>query len=228
MTRPDWRTSRAGARVRVALWLLAEVGAGGTFTKSQLRHAFPAVEQVDRRMRDLRAEGWVITTYREDRSLSPDELRLVQVGGNVWERGYRSRVGSTMTDKERHAVFASDNFACVFCGISGGETYSDDALRTAKLTVARVTSPQADEVQWSTCCDRCHVAVRDGSPSEIDLQAAVNDLDEEQRQRLREWILRDTRTRSSEEIIWAEYRRAPRAKRILMAEQLGLSEGEQT
>ena len=72
---PDWRTSRTGSKTRVALWLVAEVGAGGTFTKADLRAAFPAIEQVDRRMRDLRTEGWVIATYREDRSLAADELR---------------------------------------------------------------------------------------------------------------------------------------------------------
>src|SRR3954452_13389047 len=110
MTVPDWKTSTKGTRVRVALWLHSEVGDGGTFKKAQLREAFPGVEQIDRRMRDLRAEGWVLATYREDRSLEPDELRLVQVGGRVGEPTYRSRQSSTITDKERKAVFAADNY----------------------------------------------------------------------------------------------------------------------
>src|SRR5437660_369339 len=103
MSVPDWRTSGSGARVRVALWLFSEVGASGTFTKADLREAFPGVEQIDRRMRDLRPEGWVITTYQEDRSLDVDELRLVEVGGAVWERGYRSRQVRAITSKERQA-----------------------------------------------------------------------------------------------------------------------------
>lgn len=57
MTVPDWRTHQAGTRVRVALWLHSEVPVGSSFTKAQLRDAFPGVEQVDRRMRDLRASG---------------------------------------------------------------------------------------------------------------------------------------------------------------------------
>ena len=119
---PDWRTSRAGSKVRVALWLIAEVGTGGTFTKADLRAAFPAVEQVDRRMRDLRAEGWVIATYREDRSLAADELRLVTVGARVWEPGYRPR-SRAVPARERRAVFSRDGYACRYCGISAGETY---------------------------------------------------------------------------------------------------------
>jgi hypothetical protein len=137
MTLPDWKTSRAGARVRVALWLYQVVGEGGAFTKAQLREAFPNVEQIDRRMRDLRPEGWVIATYREDRSLSPDELRLVETGGKVWETAYRSRQEKMPTEKERQAVFAADNFACAYCGIGGGERYPDDSVRTAKLSVVR-------------------------------------------------------------------------------------------
>ena len=62
---------------------------------AELRNAFPSVEQIDRRMRDLRAEGWVIATYREDRSMSQDELRLVAMGGRVWEEAYHSRSGAT-------------------------------------------------------------------------------------------------------------------------------------
>src|SRR4051812_32984771 len=112
---PDWKTLSAGARTRVALWLIAEVGEGGTFTKSQLREAFPSIEQVDRRMRDLRPEGWSILTAAEDVTLAPDELRLAGVGGRVWEEGYRSRAKGTLTAKERQAIFRADSYQCVLC-----------------------------------------------------------------------------------------------------------------
>ena len=134
---PDWRASTAGSRIRVALWLASEIGEGGVFTKSQLREAFPNVEQVDRRMRDLRPEGWKIATYREDRSLEVDELRLIAIGGYVWEPGYQSRASIGLTDQQRQAVLARDGYACIHCGIAGGEQYPDDPVRTAKLTVRR-------------------------------------------------------------------------------------------
>lgn len=221
MTVPDWRTSTAGARVRVALWLHSEVGAGGVFTKAQLRDAFPSVEQIDRRMRDLRPEGWVIATYREDRSLAVDELRLVEQGGAVWQRGYRSRTGAAITDKERQAVFAADNYACVYCGITGGEAYTDDALRTAKLTVSRVLPTGGGAAQLLTACDRCHVASRDEAPDVDGLLAGVDGLDQEQRERLRGWVARGARPQSREEQLWARYGRLPMDARRAVAEHLG-------
>ena len=112
MSIPDWRTSKSGTRIRVALWLVSEVGPGGTFTKTQLREAFPAVEQIDRRMRDLREHGWVISTYREDRSLAPDELRLVTVGGHVWDKAHRGASRRALTENERRQVLARDGFSC--------------------------------------------------------------------------------------------------------------------
>lgn len=221
MTVPDWRASKAGARSRVALWLHTEVGPDGTFTKAQLRDAFPGVEQIDRRMRDLRAEGWVITTYREDRSLSADELRLRTVGAAVWERGYQSRAATAVTDKERQAVFAADGYACVYCGISGGESYSDDTLRTAKLTVARLPPAEGGPPQLLTACDRCHVAVRDEEPLHAgDVLAKIDTLDAQQRQRFLDWVLRGTRTPRPEDLLWALYRRLPRAERDAVLEHL--------
>ena len=211
MTVPDWRTSTAGTRTRVALWLHHEVGVHGTFTKAQLRDAFPAVEQVDRRMRDLRSEGWVLSTYREDRSLSVDELRLVTEGGAVWERGYRSKAAAGVSDKERLAIFAADDYTCSYCGVSGGEPYSDDPLRTAKLTLSRV--PGLDgTIQLRTTCDRCHVA----APVEVFDDSALRllrSLDEGARAQLRSWVRKGVRKPPPEEALWNLYRRLPRDSR---------------
>lgn len=212
MNVPDWRASTAGTRTRVALWLVSEAGLGGSFTKTELRQAFPAVEQVDRRMRDLRTEGWVIATYREDRSLAPEELRLVTIGGHVWERGYRSRGGSTVTEKERAAVFLADGFACAQCGIGGGEPYPDDPLRTAKLVVQRLPGPAGEPAQLRTLCDRCHVAAKDPQPDDEVLRA-VQELEDPERELLRRWVSRGKRPASPAEQLWARYRRLPDAAR---------------
>jgi hypothetical protein len=61
-----------------ALWLAAEVGEGGVFTKEQVRQAFPGISQADRRIRDLRDYGWVIHTNTDDASLASGEQRLVK------------------------------------------------------------------------------------------------------------------------------------------------------
>lgn len=222
MSIPNWRTYSAGAKVRVALWLHAEIGAGGTFTKQQLRDAFPNVEQIDRRMRDLRDEDWVINTYREDRALAVDELRLVKEGGPVWEPTYRSRQQGTLTDKQRQAVFASDNYLCLYCGISGGEAYPDQPLRTAKLTATRITPRNGGAAQLTTCCDRC----RAGGPSvgtattAAALLEQVESLRPDQRERLQRWVDRGSRDRMAELELWAQYHRLPAAERETLRSSL--------
>jgi hypothetical protein len=200
---PDWRTSRAGSKVRVALWLVAAVGSGGTFKKKDLRGAFPAVEQVDRRMRDLRADGWVIATYREDRSLAADELRLVSVGARVWEPGYRPR-SPAVPARERRAVFSRDGYACRYCGISAGETYPDDPLRTAKLSAARASAGN----QLMTLCDRCMADAPDAHSVE-DLVGTIRALDPGDKQRLIAWIQGGQRQWTKAEVLWARFRRLP-------------------
>lgn len=220
---PDWSTSQAGARIRVALWLHANVGVQGTFTKGELRQAFPKVEQIDRRMRDLRREGWVIATYREDRSLSPDELRLVKEGGPVWEPGYRSQSARAVSDKERWAIFAADNFCCVYCGISSGETYEDEPLRTAKLTLTRTPPLGGGQPESLTACDRCHVAARYEQPTADELTAMIDALHEGQRGRLRKWIHQGYRSQEPEERLWVQYQRLSQGARRVVAEYVELA-----
>ena len=213
MVVPDWRTSTSGTRVRAALWLHHEVGVGGTFTKALLRKAFPGVEQIDRRMRDLRADGWQIATFKEDRSLAPDELRLVAEGGAVWEEGYTSLRPPAITPKERQATMKADGYSCVYCGIAGGETYADDPLRQAKLTVVRREGPKetAGTPLLSTTCDRCKKS--DSSMSLDEILSQVDKLPLGERGQLAEWVQRGSRPRSPGEELFGAYRRLPEADR---------------
>ena len=212
MTGPDWRTSTAGTKVRVALWLHSEIGIGGTFTKAQLRDNFPNVEQVDRRMRDLRDEGWVLVTYREDRSLAPDELRLKVEGNPIWERGHRSQQ-TVPTAKHRQAVLAADGYMCVDCGVAAGEPYPDQVLRTAKLTVAR-REAATGAPGLVTLCDRCHAARSSSSvPSLKELQQAFENLNPEEQSRLQSWLRSGRRVSRPEEVLWAAYRRLQHSER---------------
>lgn len=200
---PDWKTFDGGTRNRVALWLLVEVGPGGVFTKAQLRDAFPNVEQVDRRMRDLRPEGWVIHTNTQDVSLESDELRLVTVGGRVWERTYRSSASTTVSDAERRAVMLRDNFACTLCGISAGESYLDDAARTAVISVVRGQGFHAPGA-LHTVCSRC----RGGSSTNSDAAAVLHELeglDPTDLNKFTTWLLKGRRIQSPLDNAWLHY-----------------------
>jgi hypothetical protein len=194
------------------------------FTKAQLRAAFPNVEQVDRRMRDLRDEGWVLVTYREDRSLAPDELRLKAEGGRVWESGYRSQGASALSAKERQAVFAADNYMCIDCGVLGGESYPDDAMRTAKLGVARRNGSEEDRT-LVTLCDRCHSATASAARP-ADIKRAFDALSPDQRLRVQQWMREGRRRPSPEELVWSSYRRLAHEERLAFQVDLLSSSSE--
>ena len=89
--------------VRGALWLLQVVGEGNTFTKNQLRDAFPGVSQVDRRIRDLRDYGWVVYSSTEDASLLREDQRFVKAGVPVWDPKAR-RAERTREDDQREGT----------------------------------------------------------------------------------------------------------------------------
>src|SRR5437868_290630 len=84
-----WQNAGLGSRTRVAHWLFAEVGEGRVFTKNDMRDALPGIEQIDRRMRDLRPLGWKIRTYKVMPTLAANELFLEKIGDRIWESDYR-------------------------------------------------------------------------------------------------------------------------------------------
>jgi hypothetical protein len=211
MTVPRWKTFEGGTKIRVALWLYEEVGRGGVFTKAQLRAAFPNVEQVDRRMRDLRPEGWVIHTNSQDVSLESDELRLVTVGGRVWERSYRSAALSTTSDAERRAIMRRDNFACVFCGVSAGEPYEDDPARTAVLTVVGDREARGADA-LSTVCSRCRGASSQRTSADAVL-LELKGLDPRDQATFRLWLAQSRRIQTPLDRAWLKFLRLPPEQR---------------
>lgn len=127
-----------------AAWLKEHVGTGGVFTKEDLRSAFPNVTQIDRRVRDLRARGWVIDTRREDPALSAAEMRLVKIGD-------LTRPPQEVSPKERRKALLSVSYSCVLCGAAGGSTYPDAQHVRVTLQVVRSSDGSALVV----CCSRC-------------------------------------------------------------------------
>lgn len=215
---PDWRTSSAGTRTRAALWLASQVGEGGVFTKAQLRAAFPGVEQIDRRMRDLRQDGWILSTYAQERSLAVDELRLVKIGGHVWEAGYKANLIARASDRERRETLAADNFACVFCGISAGETYSDEPALSGQLSVTWCEAA-APAGRYVTTCKRCRNPVAEVGSSDAAYQAATT-LAPHEMQMLADWIRLGHRTPQPIDRVWSLVRLLPRDERATLLTRL--------
>ncbi|MGV9411149.1 hypothetical protein ACWDOP_14635 [Nocardia sp. NPDC003693] len=222
MTMPSWGDPNLGAMKRVALWLVQEIGAGGLFTKTQLREAFPETQQIDRRMRDLRDFEWRIDTNREDPALGSHEHRFVSQGVAVWEPGRSSRQ-ATVTAAERHALMMRDGHKCRSCGIGPGEQYPGTYI-SSQLDIARRSVRSADgdvRVQLVIECNRCRIGGRDLTADLGAVLARIDRLPVYERKMLAEWIERDARSFSEAEDLWAAYRTLPADSRDRVRAALG-------
>ncbi|GAA3419969.1 hypothetical protein GCM10018952_61370 [Streptosporangium vulgare] len=225
----DWRSKELGTRIRVALWLHGEIGEGKRFSKQQLRKAIPDVEQVDRRMRDLRPAGWVIKTYRDMASLSPDELFLEKIGTHIWEPGQRSIGLRAISGKVRREVMERDKHRCVRCGISAGEAYSDDLDSSARLTLGHVTPHRhgsaAQLEDLVTECARCNETAKHLTGVQFSAEQVwdrIQELPKKEKAKLLSWMAADRRPMSDTEQAWANYRQLPAVHREALSKRLGL------
>ena len=228
MSEPRWDDPqlKAGTMVRAALWLLQEVGEGNTFTKEQLREAFPGIAQADRRVRDLRDYGWVLDTNASDATLSAVEQRFTKRGIDVWDddqRGSVARNVGAISNREREAVFAEHGYQCVICGIAAGEAYPDRPSETAVLSVARrriELANSASEKLLVPECKRCRSgsAVRTFSASEI--KALLSELGGDDRRRIRRWALKGVRGTTPLDRAWNGLRVLPAAERSKLLDEL--------
>ncbi|MEW2393734.1 hypothetical protein AB0933_35815 [Streptomyces venezuelae] len=217
---PTWNDPelKAGTMIKGALWLVQEIGAGQTFTKEQLREAFPGVSQADRRLRDLRDYGWVILTNTEDATLLAEDQRFVKAGVPVWDPAARRAAApqKAISAKEKQSVMARDDFMCTVCGIAGGEPYIDDSNQTAVLSVTRRETHLPDgrkETLLVTECKRCRAGF-DGAPSRADVVLAdIKALDPGEQRRFSHWVKRGRRGSTPLERAWNAYRRLPSAAR---------------
>lgn len=216
VTLPAWNDPdlKGGTMIKCALWLVQEIGEGNTFTKGQLRDAFPGIAQADRRLRDLRAFKWVILTNTEDASLLAEDQRFVKAGVPVWDPAARRAAApqKAVTAKQTQAVLAGDDYMCTVCGISGAEHYADDSNQTAVLSVTRRTTVLPDgreETLLVTECKRCR-AGGDGRAARADeVVAEIKSLDPDDQRRLARWAERGRRGSTQLERAWNAYRRLP-------------------
>src|SRR4051794_31025480 len=104
----DWRNPKLSSRVRVALYLYSVVGEGSHFYKSDVREALPGIEQIDRRMRELREFGWVIRNYKDSPTLMPNELLLEQVGARIWNGDNALPSGARVSSALKRQVLDRD------------------------------------------------------------------------------------------------------------------------
>lgn len=157
-----------GAERRLAAWLWFNRQVGDTFTMRQLRLALgqgdsPEVaEHLNRRLRQLRKDGWVITSYKDSRELPVDTYRLDAKGEPIWHGQRKAK--DAISQSTRRLVFDRDGSRCTVCGVGGGESYPGEPGTKARLTVGhrvpreRGGSDSLDNLR--TECARCNEPLR--------------------------------------------------------------------
>lgn len=211
--------------VRCALWLVAEVGVGEVFTKTELRNAFPETSQIDRRMRDLRDRGWKIATNRDDPTLTSSEHRFVAIGAEVWKPGQsKARTPATsITATQRREIFESDQYLCRVCGIAAGEVY-EGGVETAQLDIARrevIKSGSETATEMITECRRCRIGSPSGQANLAGILGRLGQMSQIERDHFSQWMTMDRRDFSMMERLWGEYRTLPAESRKAVRDAVG-------
>lgn len=227
MIQPAWDDpeSKAGTMIRGALWLLQVVGEGGTFTKNELRTAFPGISQIDRRIRDLRDYGWILHSSAEDASLLAEDQRFVKAGVPVWDPHERRQAAprKAISSKDRLKVLIRDGYMCTLCGIGGAEPYPDDPVMTAVVAVSRRSIRTLDGREteiFVTECKRCTSGGGASPNDERDVLLAAAELSPGDRRRFLRWIERGRRGSTELDRAWAAYLRVPAERRRDVAHQI--------
>jgi hypothetical protein len=203
---PGTRRPFGGER-RIAAFLYFNVGIGGTFTMRQLREALgeedtpEQAEHLNRRLRNLRAQGWRFASYKDQYGQAVDTYVLQEKGNKLWlgEQTRRSIISAAV----RRQVYERDLNRCVICGVGAGEPYPGEPGTAARLTVGHRTAEarygEASPDNLQTECARCNEPVGDTPPNpEVlgEVMAAIRQLRAADKAALLAWLESGYRQRS--------------------------------
>lgn len=214
------------SRLKAAKWLIEEVGQGQVFSIVQLKQRFPAISQIDRRMRDLRPAGWRIVTNDEDPALPIGQFRLLSVGGLA--------TPAAVSGRTRRQIFEQDGHRCLVCGIGVGEPYDDEPGLLARITIGHwVPKEQGgdplDRNNLRSECSRCNHAAQNQTGSVTlpgSVRSRISALPRREKQELLAWMRIGRRSQSRTETLWYEWRQLPPAARQEIHDTLSELTGE--
>lgn len=222
---PGKKKQPFGAERRISAWLAFNRKVGEVFTMRDLRRALGEddipddAEHLNRRLRNLRGDGWEIYSQRDDGSLAHVEYRIAKVGWHPGTGESRPKKGG-ISERMRALVLKRDKSTCAVCGIVEGDPYPDNPGRKAVLTAGhrvpdRRLGRNATAEDLQAECERCNRAVRDEMPDPETLEEVLPEV------RLMK------RNEKKELLSWFEHGRSPsrvqqiysRARRLTKVEQ---------
>ena len=191
---------------------LRDLGEGATFTTLQMREAIPNVNQVDRRMRELRAADpvpWVIHSSQTRSGLPTDTYLLERIGSDTLPKKVSSRV--------RREVLEAAGNRCQVCGIGVGEEYAEYPGERARLQLGhwRALDQGGSATERSNLraeCHRCNGGVRNRTGALADraiIEARARALPRKERDRLLLWLERGQREQREDEQLCYQAQQLP-------------------
>ncbi|PPK98025.1 hypothetical protein CLV92_102178 [Kineococcus xinjiangensis] len=223
----DYRDEALGSRARVALFLATEVGEGGRFLKQALRQAFPGIEQVDRRMRELRSMEWVFTYDADPEDQRVRITTLTKIGLYIWDPDVPRPTLGRISAVQSRRIFDRDR-VCTICGIAAGERYAPDDDRTAQLIIQHIVplsvGGSEDDSNLHVVCLR-HSGGQWAAPESREQVQRIltrfdGELDPRARTQFLSWVLRGQRTFTPAEQLWATYQALSPAERESVRDEL--------
>nr|PZN71480.1 MAG: HNH endonuclease [Pseudomonadota bacterium] len=169
-------------------------------------------EHLNRRLRNLRPDGWEVPTNKDDRTLPVGTYRLDVKGWHpaLGPRPKRDAVSA----RQRRRVFDRDGWRCVVCGVGSGESYPGEPGSRAVLTVGhRIPrelggSTELDNLQ--TQCKRCNEPVRHelGLPETLtELLPEIRSFRKQELNTLLSWMQARQRIRNRVDMVYDRIRR---------------------
>ena len=223
---------RFGGERRIAAWLTFNVDEGELFTMRDLRNALgdEAVpndaEHLNRRLRNLRPDGWVIPSNKDDRTLGIGVYRVERKG---WHPaiGARPKREAVSADARRR-IFDRDGRRCVICGVGEAEPYPNEPGTKAVLTVGHRTPRElggssTDLNNLQTECQRCNEPVRQAMGLPESLAEVLPDVRSLRKAELRDlltWLQAGQRTRNRLDSIYDRARMLSAGERDELAAKL--------
>lgn len=122
------------------------------------------ITSAQRRLRELREEGWPIKSHHNDSSLKPGEYRL---SGQPPESGQEKRPRQALSGRIRAQVLERDGYTCQMCGAGPNDLDPRFEGRNIRLQVGHIihrSQGGGDELtNLRTLCNRCNEGAQDAT-----------------------------------------------------------------
>jgi hypothetical protein len=181
-----------------------------------LRAAVPDVNQVDRRMRELRTAEptpWIIHSSQSRRELPADTYLIERIGSDKIPKRVSGRV-------RREVIEAAAN-RCQVCGIGAGEKYTDFPGEYARIQLGHWVAVEqggsrTDRSNLRAECHRCNGGIRNqtgGVTGRTSLESRAAALKRADLDRLLSWLERNRRDAEGAERLFYEANQLPPSER---------------